>query len=126
MIVEKELLAFLRGHEELMESCNSNIFLGEVPQGTVKPYMISYPLDEGRVGEVGAYFAEVQLSIYAPDQFKVLEIARLVVDQLDGYKGGLGNTHTDCMRAERKAPMRQETGAWLCPIIVEFVTLKEE
>ncbi len=125
MIVEKEILEFLRGHKELMESCNSNIFLGEVPQGVEKPYIIIYPLDEGRIGEVGAYFSEVQLSLYTENQFGVLELARLVVDQLDGYRGRMGGAYTDCMRAERKTPMRQETGAWMCPVIVEVVTLEE-
>ncbi len=125
MIVEKEILNFLRGNELLMEYCNDNIYLGESPAGIPKPYIIIYPIDEGRIGKVGAFFAEVQLSLYGSDQFELLEMARFAVDQLDGYRGDIGDTHTDSMRAERKTPMRQDTGAWMCPVIVEFVALEE-
>ncbi len=124
MISERCALEFLRGMPELLEYCGGQVYYGEAPQGITEPYVILYPVTAGRVGEAGAHFPMVQISCFETDQFKVLDLADLVVRLTDGYRGAVGQAYTDSCHSVRVRPLRNADGTWMCPVEMKFSYLE--
>ena len=125
MTPEQVAHEFIRSRALVMTAAWDRVYFGEAPPGTKEPYIVVYPILPGRVGEVGACFPRVQASCFDQDQFRVLELADLVVEETDGYTGPIGTRYTDSCHSERLQPIRNEDGTYMCPVEIRFAYLKE-
>ena len=125
MTPEQVAHEFLRSRTEVMKAAQNRVYFGEAPAGTSEPYIILYPILSGRVGAAGAFFPYVQINCFESDQFRVLELADLVVEETDGYTGPMGAAYTNSCHSERLQPLRNDDGTYMCPVSMRFAYLKE-
>ena len=100
---------------------DGKVYFAEADAGVQAPYIVVHAHTPGRASGTGAYFPKFQLSCCGESQYAAIELADMVVNELDRYTGVLTDgVYANNMRAAREALIRNDDGSYLAAVELRF------
>ncbi len=100
---------------------DGKVYFAEADTVVQAPYIVVHSITPGRASGTGAYFPAFQLSCYGESQYAAIELADMVVNELDRYTGILTEgVYANSMRAVRNGLIRNDDGSYLAAVELKF------
>lgn len=116
MIFEKPFYEWLRS--QLSEIVP--VFYGEAGQEQSGAFAVLQTIHTGATREAGMMKPLMQLDLYHPDKFMVVETAESIIQSIHFFSLYRDGLIFSSLQAERTQQLRVEDGTWKVPIDIRF------